>query len=1146
MARSKSSSSSDEGWDLEGALASLRAGMDPHIWAQGQELYRRGATEDFSVQADGAIQVRVRDPRDARLFFVEVKKLFSGRIGAKCPCPYRLGEYCRHQVVALEYLRAAAAGEIVALEGAGSPAAPSGAATVAASGPVLYRLFPPAAACGQTGAGAPADGSLLRVVLHALGSSRSPHRVGLQLLAESGWIELRDPEPRRWISRGGLGPHPRDALIASVLSGEDGLRSAVDSDTFARVLTATQGSSALVDRQGRPITVSPWPWVLAAKLARPAPGGPAVAVRVELSCRSHDSRNVPFSEVAVVPALNPWIQLSSGEFHPLVAGAPGPLIEELWEADLAEFSGGDLERLLAEGIGMLERLCPGAFETEEDLIHEVEGVDGARVVVEGTPERLRGRLELAYSGEWVEAPSTPEPRTVRIGERILRFPPAGQALARARRELEAIGFRGEGGVWTLEGPAALARLLAPRERRFVSLKLPASIETLDAVHNVPSLSLRVRPAADVHGIASFAAATGGRGETRGHGESAGAPQGDFGGGTGGARARSGIDWFEVDASLSVAGREIPIDLRLLEEAARRDPRGSVVLADGTVLGLEHESVRTVLALRSQSAAAQAGGASSFRAPLRVVGELIEERPGRRVDFDAALGALVQSLRAGAEAPAAIADERLDALLRPYQKAALRWFAALARWGLSGILADEMGLGKTLMLLTHLFARQPRTGEGAAAGAQSALGPVLVVCPTSLVFNWLDECRRFFPSLRAAGLAGEPQERRRELVQGDAELLVTSYALLRRDRELLESRPFRALVLDEGQHIKNPESQTAQAACALTARERWVLTGTPVENHLGELWSLFEFLMPGFLGARAEFQREFAEPIRRGEEEELARLRRRLRPFILRRTKAEVLSDLPPRIEQVERAPMTPEQAALYQRYLLDARAELEGEDNTATRFRVLAALTRLRQICCHPRLLERKGPRAAALEGAAAEERGEPSEGPTAGKFELLVELLEECVEEGHRVLLFSQFTSMLDLIEERLEVMGLRRCRLDGSTRDREAVVRRFAEDAAIPVFLISLKAGGFGLNLTQADTVILYDPWWNPAVEDQAAARAHRLGQRLPVHVHKLVTAGSVEEKILALQAEKQSLADGILRSDEDAARDLNLNDLKRLLYE
>lgn len=1130
---------SDDGWDLAAALASLRAAMDPYIWEQGQELSRRGAAEDFAVLADGSVQVKVVDPRDARSFFVVVKKEAGGFVTARCRCPYRLGGHCRHQVVALEYLRAAAEGEMVEEVEPEEGSIP-GAANEAQEPtvPLLYRIFDAA----TTVATRP-DGSLLRVVLHALGSSRTCHRLSLQLYTGTGWTDVRTADVSRWIRRGTSGPHPRDALLASQLAGEGGVRSEVDSQVLGTVLSALAGTEALVDRMGNPLAVSPWPWRLAARLVRAEEGG----IGVEVSCRSGEGDERRFDEVSLVPSVAPWIQLESGTFHPLVTGASGPVLEELQEEDLSQIAAEDVDRFLADGVARLERLCPGAFDSEPGLIREVEGVGGARLRLEGTPQRLEGQLEFSYGARWVSAPSTPEPWSEERDGKILRFPPAGQSLLRAKRELEQLGFqRQESGenFWRLQRRGALATVLKPRPGAFVAFELPSRLEALDLVERAPLLRLK----ADWHG-----GANGRPGEARAPG-GRGPREGDE---TLPRTSASGISWFEVSWELCDGERRLPVDLDAVRRAVEEDPEGLLQLDDGSVLGLQHDPVRSLLELSSTPGArATSGpGGSSIELPLAVVGELFEPQPGLQVEFQQGIRSLVDSLRGGETLPVSQLREDLNGILRGYQKHAVNWLGALGRWGLGGILADEMGLGKTLMALTHFFGRDDTAGEEEPAdrGSRPEQPPVLVVCPTSLIFNWIDECRRFFPRVKVVGLQGQTPERREELVNEGADLLVTSYALLRRDREVLEARDLHAVVLDEAQCIKNPESQTAHAACSLRAAERWVLTGTPVENHLGELWSLFEFLLPGFLGSSGDFQRRFAEPIRRGDDVPLARLRARVRPFLLRRTKDQVLAELPPRIEQVERAPLSELQRQLYEEQLQEARAELESGDSATARFRVLAALTRLRQICCHPSLV--RGGKDSTDSEEARDNRELP-DGEEAlldepadridggGKFSLLLELLDECFEEGHRVLLFSQFTSMLDLIERRLEDLGVCRCRLDGSTRNREAVVRRFCEDASVPVFLISLKAGGFGLNLAQADTVILYDPWWNPAVEEQAAARAHRIGQTVPVHIHRLITAGTVEEKILELQSAKRELAASVVGSEEEALAALSFEDLKELL--
>ncbi|MCZ6796225.1 MAG: DEAD/DEAH box helicase [Planctomycetota bacterium] len=1108
------------GWDVADSLAVLRSQIDPYVWEQGQELYRRGAVEDFAMQADGTVQVKVRDPRDARTFFVGVSRRSGGLLRSACPCPYRLAGFCRHQVVALEYLRAISEGEPVpgAEEPptAGESTEPGQDARRPREGPVLYGLFDRGVSVSTQ-----PDGSLLRAVLQELGGARKPHRLSLQLFTGTGWTELRTADSSRWIDRGRAGAHPRDALLAACFERDGALRSRIDSESLARVLAAVAGTGGLVDRTGRTIPVSPWPYRLGARLVRGAVG----SIRVELFCRSPSGECVPLEEVSVVSSVAPWIQVESGAFHPLIAGAPGTDVEALQEEDYSEVPAAELERFLGVGVELLERLTTGAFEIEPGLIREVEGVDAARLRLEGDPTRLAGRLELSYGGDWVAAPESPATWTVERDGEIHRYPPAGQALTRARRELEALGFRREDGgddmEWVLEGAGVLATVLARRASAFVRLQLPESLRALDLVDSPPTLELRIgaSPESSTRGVAG----------PSGAGESPAEVS---------ARGGSGVDWFEASFVLSGPDGALDVDLDALRAASAADPAGLLQLPDGAVVRLDHEPVRKLAEL----ARAEAGG--RLRLSLAEVSELLEERPGLEVDFDARVRQLADALRRSPDLAVPELEGSLDEILRPYQREAVGWFGGLARWGLAGILADEMGLGKTLMALSHLFGtRKAREAEGGAASRER---PVLVVCPTSLVFNWLDECRRFFPRIEATGLYGLSPDRREEVVRGDAQLVVTSYALLRRDRELLESRSFRAVILDEGQLIKNPESQTAKAAFALDAGERWVLTGTPVENHLGELWSLFHFLMPGFLESSKEFQERFAVPIRAREDDAVEQLRRRVRPFVLRRTKGQVLRELPPCIEQVERAPLTELQTSLYTKYLRRARAELDSEEegSSKARFRVLAALTRLRQICCHPRLVldaESSGEssaRAVAPDGDADER------GASGGKFDLLLELLRECVEEGHRVLLFSQFTSMLDIIEEKITELDFPWCRLDGSTKDREAQVRRFQQDSGIPIFLISLKAGGYGLNLTQADTVILYDPWWNPAVEEQAAARAHRMGQSLPVHVHRLITAGTVEEKILELQAAKRDLAERVIGSGEEAVEALSFGDLRGLL--
>jgi superfamily II DNA or RNA helicase len=450
-------------------------------------------------------------------------------------------------------------------------------------------------------------------------------------------------------------------------------------------------------------------------------------------------------------------------------------------------------------------------------------------------------------------------------------------------------------------------------------------------------------------------------------------------------------------------------------------------------------------------------------------------------------------------------------LRRYQIQGAQWLLARAHSGLGALLADEMGLGKTVQTLAMIECLQ---------------GTTLVVCPSSLVWNWKREAAHFLPGLTVLSLDGPEREKRFGLIP-DHSLVITSYALLRRDIDRYKGITFSAVVLDEAQHIKNPDSQNARASCALSAQSRFILTGTPVENSLRDLWSLFEFLLPGYLGSRQDFKERYETPLLNGERGGVwRRLSRRLQPYLLRRRKEEILTELPDKIEQVIEVELSPEQKTAYTQLQKAARAhvdELRGRSSGTARMRVLTALLRLRQACCDLRLLG--------------------TQDATSSKLSALLELLEETIDGGHRALVFSQFTTMLDLIAAALEDAGILFCRLDGSTKNREEVVDRFQSDERVPIFLISLKAGGMGLNLTAADTVIHFDPWWNPAVEAQATDRAHRIGQKRVVTSIKLIARDTVEERVLRMQEKKRELLEGTVDADAALER-LTTEDLQELI--
>ncbi len=492
--------------------------------------------------------------------------------------------------------------------------------------------------------------------------------------------------------------------------------------------------------------------------------------------------------------------------------------------------------------------------------------------------------------------------------------------------------------------------------------------------------------------------------------------------------------------------------------------------------------------------------------------------------DAGLASLARRLQAiGTPQPVAVPDG-LTVQLRPYQLDGLAWLQYLRAQNLGGILADDMGLGKTAQALAHVLLEKQ-------AGRLDR--PALVVLPTSLLFNWQAEAQRMAPGLRVLALHGPDRAARFAHIAAH-DLVLTTYPLLWRDIAALAAQPFHLLLLDEAQMVKNAASRSARALRRLQARHRLCLTGTPLENHLGELWAQFDFLMPGFLGDARSFHDRWRKPIEdNGETLRAQLLAQRVRPFILRRRKQDVARELPPRTDVIQHVQLQGQQRELYEAVRTAAdkqvRRVLQRQSFNGAQISILDALLKLRQVCCDPRLV--KGQQLSKTMESA--------------KLELLGEMLPALVEEGRRVLVFSQFTELLELVQAQLQALQLPYLSLTGNTppAQRGAVVAQFQAGGA-PIFLLSLKAGGVGLNLTAADTVIHLDPWWNPAVEEQATARAHRIGQDQPVFVYKLVVQGSIEERMLELQARKQALAQGVLGHDDAGALKFSEADLGALL--
>jgi superfamily II DNA or RNA helicase len=588
-------------------------------------------------------------------------------------------------------------------------------------------------------------------------------------------------------------------------------------------------------------------------------------------------------------------------------------------------------------------------------------------------------------------------------------------------------------------------------------------------------------------------------------------------------------WFSLSVGFDVGGQRydlLPILAELLEgdflEETLHHPNAGHVYAplpDGNALKLPAGRVRRI---------------------LNHLASLIDPKFPERTKLHALDAASLASLTGlGIESPPDLAElasklrdfrgiEPLDppaglqATLRDYQLAGFRWMQFLARHGLHGILADDMGLGKTLQTLTHVLTEKQ--------SGHSQNKPTLVVAPTSVVPNWVAEAKKFTPSLRVLVLNG-PDRRKYLRSIPYADLVFTSYALLHRDIDRLREHAFHMVVLDEAQNIKNPHAKVAQAACKLEAKHRLCLSGTPVENHLGELWSLMKFLVPGFLGSEEQFSNNFRKPIENhGDPERNEVLKQRVAPLILRRTKDQVAKELPPKTELVHLIELHTAQKDLYEtvRATMNKRVREAIAARGGSDFQMvfLDALLKLRQICCDPRLLPDEF--ANTIHESA--------------KLDFLTELLAVLIEEGRRILIFSQFTTMLALIEEHLVKEKIPYLKLTGSSKDRGKLVEDF-QTGKIPLFLISLKAGGTGLNLTAADTVIHYDPWWNPAAEAQATDRAYRIGQTNPVFVHKLLCQDTVEQRIHQMQQQKAQLAAGLL-ADADISNKLSPEMVRALL--
>lgn len=577
------------------------------------------------------------------------------------------------------------------------------------------------------------------------------------------------------------------------------------------------------------------------------------------------------------------------------------------------------------------------------------------------------------------------------------------------------------------------------------------------------------------------------------------------------RLDTGIDFLEMDLEYSQIPKE---ELEEFFRAIRLKKR-YYRLKSGAFVNLQEQSreLRALSWILENGQVEENGTVQLAKSAALFLEDMLPK--GNRIRKEESYQRLVEQIHSPEKAKWQM-PEKVQAKLRPYQKIGYQWLKTLAYYGMGGILADDMGLGKTLQAIVYICSNP---------GEKS-----LIVCPTSLAYNWQEEFEKFAPDITTRIVSGTPEERHAALDESEnTDVLITTYPLIRKDIVWYREMKFDHFFIDEAQFIKNPNSLSAKAVKAIPAKHRFALTGTPIENALSELWSIFDFVMPGFFPRYSKFSDIYEKPIMRGEDESMMQeLKLRIQPFILRRMKKQVLKDLPDKTETMRMAEMTKKQRKIYLSYLSRIQEEIrdnESIQNGAGRIQILSALTRLRQICCHP--------------GTFVENYTSGS-----GKLDLLMEQLPDILDGGHSVLIFSQFTSMLSIIAKELEEVGIAYYYLAGSTKavDRKRYVKEFNE-GRVKVFLVSLKAGGTGLNLIGADTVIHFDPWWNPAVEEQATDRAYRIGQSKKVHVIKYVMKDSIEEKIYQLQRKKKELSDHVIDSGEVFINQLSKEELFEL---
>ena len=1072
-------------------LRALRAEVQPTTFKEGREVAETRRV--FGLQREGNFiraQVAASSPAETR--YEVVLEVGEGKATSKCTCPsWNVeGPHCKHVVAAALVYAARLRASMNSANGTAPTPAPAAAApqfpvedepSADSEEPVPELEAPLGDAVSL-----PA----LAKVESWLGLSALPDYEFLYRLTPSStgpggrhWLvdvrrqdaQMKGPVHVKRMLQAGTRIAPADERVFIMLAKHEqryDSRIVLSDDDLCELLEFLRQRRVIY--RGTALLFSEEPVRPQIHLESRADGATA---RIELLMP--DGTSLSLKDLILLAGMRTWI-ISGQSLHPVEPDLPPRLVRKWLLEPTMSFPVGQLDRVLTFFAAHLPRF---RMALKADNIDVDESVEPRFVLtLEGSPERVKVQLAARYGQTTVPV----SPTAAHLGY-ASGVGTDGRKLYRRREELERaagrrlqeMGLRYDGHAHAYEGSGDSAIEFWARGLS----SLPDDWERYGVQAPKVRLRPKLRPRIRV--------------------------------------GMSGVSWFDLDAEFVTDDQAVDLGaVRMWLDSGRR----FVPLKDGTFAEADPAELKRAADLLEEAGAMP--GRTRTRLPLHqaVALDLLVEL-GEFTEVETKARKAMSELRDTNGVPKVALPEGLQATLRHYQEAGLSWLWFLHRHGLSGILADDMGLGKTIQSLSLL--QKVANEEGRK--------PSLVVAPTSVLANWEREAERFTPGLKTVVWHGSDRKERVENLK-EADLVLTSYALVRRDLEALSEVGFRYVILDEAQNIKNADSATAQACKSLPSDTRLALTGTPLENRLSELWSLFDFLMPGFLGSAEGFSDRYEQPIQVANDPVARdRLRRRIQPFILRRLKTEVAKDLPPKTESVAWCEMEPGQAALYREVLEESRRKvhesIEKVGFKRSRVSILAALMRLRQVCCDPRLL--KMPPGTLL--------------PSSAKVERFLQLVEDLVAEGHRALVFSQFTEMLELLKQEAEKKGLRYLYLDGRTKDRMGKVDEYNQADGPPLFFISLKAGGTGLNLTAADYVIHFDPWWNPAVEDQATDRTHRIGQTRAVISYKLITRGTVEEKILALQRRKRDLAAGVLGTDGDElGRTLTEQDIQELFTE